>query len=181
MKRFSREVWLERARTRLVRLTETDQIAAERQWAVDYAAIKGLERVIEWLAERNILVDFIRTDSGRFLPSINRIEISAKGSIESQLYILLHECGHYMIEQSATTRQQFFPNGYLRIQEEVKGRNLIHKVDVIAEEFEAWNRGLKLAHRLKIYLDREQFDKVKARSLQTYFRWAMRRGRVLDE
>ncbi len=180
MKRFDRNEWLARCLKRFNRRAAVDKPSADRQYASDYHAVCGLESVIDWLKGKGISVDFLKTDSGRYLPTIFRIEISASQDPQTQLYTLLHECGHLLVETSKT-RYRDFPNGYLRVEQDVKGRDLLYKVDVIAEEFEAWNRGLKLAERLNVVVDRPKFDHVKANALKSYFRWASRRGRVADE
>lgn len=179
MKRFDRSVWLSACLKKYKRLAAVSKEKADRQYNTDYHAIAGIETVVNWLALRGIVVDFLRTDTGRYLPTVFRIEIPTSLDPATQLYTLLHECGHHLVEHS-TTRYRDFPNGYLRQQHEVKGRGLLYKTDVIGEEFEAWNRGLKLATRLNIYVDRDKFDLVKAKALRTYFRWATRKGRVSD-
>ena len=178
---FDREKWLKRARARLSRRGEEDRASALKAHAEDYLAIDGLRVTTEWARSKDIIVDFIKVQSGRFHSQSRRIEVSAHMAPVLQLYILLHELGHFLIEDEGPTYvADRFPNGYRRIMDDVPGRGPLHKVDVIAEEFDAWSRGLTLAKHLGIEVDRQVFDDVRARYLVSYFKWATRRGRVSD-
>jgi hypothetical protein len=150
--------------------------------ARDYAAIDGIQRVVDWATSRDITIDFIRTQVGRFHSQSRRVEVSCHLPPENQLHIILHELGHFITEdQGHNYIVDNFPNGYRKIDDDTPGRGQLHKVDVIAEEFEAWTNARRLAESLSIYIDRLSFDKNRAKYLTSYFKWAMKRGRVSDE
>lgn len=171
---------MRRARNRLARRSAVDRAAAEREHAVEYVAIDAMAKVVEWVRARGYDVVFTGGEAGAYNPKLNRIELSGRLSTERQLHVLLHECGHFLIEGIGDSRSKKYPNGYARIDEKIEGRDVIHKIDVIAEEFDAWHRGLRLAERLQIYIDTDAFNKTRAKMLMSYIHWATRRGRVVD-
>ena len=176
---FDRERLLRRARERLARRGPVEgKELAEYRHAVDYISIIGLEKLVGWLSKRGFILEFSNGISV-YDPAHKKITLTAKSSLEHQLYSLLHECGHLLIDKSGKA-MRMYTNGYPKIDYEVGGRDVLHKVDVIGEEYEAWNKGLGLAVRLGIYVRRDEFDRLKARSISSYFRWALKRGRVKD-
>ena len=179
MAAFSMEVWLRRVRNKLARRLPLDPEGAKLQYTKDHAAVLSLARVVEWAGSKGISVHFSRVNGGTYHERMKRIDVSSKGDPETQLCTLLHECGHYLIYRSGGKHK--FPNGYARIDEGIESRDALHKIDVIAEEYEAWHRALDLAKRLNILLDKQRFDEIRASYLKTYFRWALRRGRVSND
>ena len=181
MAAFDRARWLKRIRSKLARRGEVHKVEALVSHARNYAAIDGLEKVTAWAKKKHITVEFIRVSVGRFHSQSRRVEISTHLQPEVQLHTLLHELGHFLIEDLGPEVVAYrFPNGYRKIDNQEPGRDILHKVDVLAEEFEAWERGRELAKKLNIDVDRDAFDRDRARYLQTYFRWALKRGRVSD-
>lgn len=177
MASFDRSKWLRRARNKLARRGE----AGEPEHARDYIAIDGLERAVAWAKNNEITVDFIKISSGRFHSASRRVEISSHLQPEIQLHTLLHELGHFLIGNEGDAAVEYkYPNGYRRIEQDMPGRGVLHKIDVVAEEYEAWALGRLLAEKTGITIDREAYDKTRARYLQSYFRWALKRGRVSD-
>lgn len=180
MTAFSKGEWLRRARVRLARRAAVSKSEAEKQHALEYIAIDGIERVVAWAASRGLKVDFhSKIDVGRYYSGTRTVEVSSRFGPEKQLIIALHELGHYLIEAGGRTGE-LFPHGYNRIEEGNPSRDALHKIDVVAEEFEAWHRGWNLSKRLKIPVDRVYYDTIRAEYLKSYFKWALRRGRVSD-
>lgn len=179
---FNKSDLIRRARNRLARRAAHDQAQASAQHAREYLAIMGMEKVVNWASQRGLSVHIhSKVESGRYEENCRRVDISSRLNPEKQLAILLHELGHYLIgSDNGKTARARFPNGYRRIDDGEPGRDALHKIDVIAEEFEAWHRGWKLGERLKIVIDREHFDIVRSEYLKSYFKWALKRGRVSD-
>lgn len=160
MTTFDKSLWKDRARSRnkrcKVRLGE------------ELIAIEGIEKIIEWCNKRNIKVEFTRTDSGSFDPNTNTIEVNAWTSPEAQLYLLFHESGHYLVSKCGDRRVRFAGK---RLDNK---QSLVAKIDELAEEFEAWIRGRRLATRLRITIDDSKFEQYKAEALATYARHVSR-------
>lgn len=179
MPQFEKGEALRRARIRLARRGATSRKWAESQHAVEYLAIENLDRVVKWAKKRGLTVELHpKIDTGRFHSLSRKVEISSRLMPEKQLIILLHELGHFLVEAGGKEALlERFPNGYARISSGIPGRDVLHKIDVIAEEIEAWHRGWRLAERLGIFISRETFDTVRAEYLRSYMKWALRKGR----
>jgi hypothetical protein len=52
-----------------------------------------------------------------------------------------------------------------------KKNTLKYKIVCLEEEFEAWNRGKKLAQRLGLNVTQKDFDKTKIACMKTYVTW----------
>jgi len=98
------------------------------------------------------------------------ITINSQHNIETKVYVLLHEMGHAL-----AARGKYYAYKHSRANKKY-ARNVIDKVATVGEEFEAWDRGLMLAKRLGIQINRDKFDHEKSISLATWFKWALKRG-----
>lgn len=136
----------------------------------DKVAINGIRTVVEWCDARSLDVVFTRIHGGEYDANTKTITVSGRASPESQLFILLHEVGHHLIDTCGTSRARC-SKGY-----SLPGTNdnsMHFKVDTIEEEFEAWDRGRRLAKRLGIKLNSEKFNAYKVSSIKSYLQWAV--------
>jgi hypothetical protein len=99
-----------------------------------------------------------------------QIHINSRNHIEKRLYILLHECGHVLIDSGKVDRVYSLS----RETEAIVGERVSKKrrVAVLSEEIEAWKRGERLAKRLGIKINEEKFDKIRTESIISYVEWA---------
>lgn len=134
-----------------------------------------LQKLIEWCSSRKVAVHF-KDDSSKFVVDERIIIINKRKNVTGKLHTLLHECGHFLIEQAKEKNTRVynvkFGNGYEFFDDSKKNKTVTHKIDVLSEEIEAWNRGYSLALRLNLNLDKESFDKDKASAIKTYAFWA---------
>jgi IrrE N-terminal-like domain len=176
MAEFDPKVWVNRAwdrhtkrmdgKTPEGRLVETGRLTA------DLDAIKGIEAVVAWCNFRRIRVIFTSKSGGVYDPESREIHINSRQSIENQLYTLLHECGHLLIDDRSQTTEFRFRKGYYVLDEDVR-RSFVHRVSIVDEEFEAWARGRKLAKKLGVKINDDVFDELKAKFLKSYMLWAV--------
>lgn len=139
----------------------------------EIATINGLKAVIEWCNFKRIEVLFTnRKCGGGYVGENKVIYVNSKQSLEKQLFVLLHECGHLLIDNNADNAEFRFKYGYPASDPNVK-RKFVHRCTVIEEEFEAWHRGRKLATKLGIEIDDEKFSITKAYMLKSYMKWAL--------
>ena len=90
---------------------------------------------------------------------------------EHQVYSLLHECGHALAFNSKGYANQFPNLAAMRFKDaKVNTRRNAVKCEVIAEEWDAWNRGIKLAGRLGIKIDKDKYYNYASRWVMTYIR-----------
>jgi hypothetical protein len=98
------------------------------------------------------------------------ITINGHLAPEKQLFVLLHECGHHLIGNRST--HQRYGYGYSAEHSPKIKRTLLHRIDVLDEELEAWHRGQRLAKRLGIRIDLARYNQTRSRYIKTYVQWA---------
>lgn len=138
------------------------------------ASIAHLATVVEWCEGRGIEVSFSRRFAGVYEPSSMSILVCGRLEPEQQLHVLLHECGHHLVGDRKPGER--YGKGWNSDDPNTK-RTLVHRIDIIDEELEAWHRGLKLAKRLGIKVNLERYNVTRARYVKTYLQWATDRTR----
>lgn len=139
----------------------------------EIALINGLKELVAWCNLKRIAVEFTNKKCGGVYVGEKRvIYINSTQSTEKQLFILLHECGHLLIDNRTETTELRFRHGYPAEDPNVR-RKFIHRCTIVEEEFEAWHRGRKLATKLGIQIDDERFSAIKAHMLKSYLLWAV--------
>lgn len=134
------------------------------------AAVDGMVRVVEWCTQNDIDVAFVRHSGGNYVPG--KATVSCTLSAEKQFFVLLHECGHHLVNERVSERR--FRRGYVERDPRALRTN-VHRVDIVHEELEAWHEGLELAARLGLVIDIDRFNKVRAGYVLSYLKWALRR------
>ena len=131
--------------------------------------IKDFGTLNEWLISRGFSL-FQYTDAQNCVFWETReIHINSRMHIEKRLYVLIHECGHVLInsnrERTYALSKSANVSHFVKISK-------VKRVSVIAEEIEAWRRGERLASRLSVEIDLRKFDKFKTSCLMGYIHWA---------
>lgn len=175
MAAFDIELWRARAWSRYQNAIDASvgKSKATVRWDRDQSHISALATLVGWCAERGIEVKFCRRSGGIYYTNDKRIKINGRLLPERQVFFLLHECGHHLIGDKE--KHERFGMGYSQEDPNVK-RTFHHRCDIVDEEFEAWHRGFRLAKRLKLKINKERFDRTRAKMLQTYFKWAVKAG-----
>jgi hypothetical protein len=173
--RFDKELWRKRSWDRFQRLVRKQTKkeptrGAEAQWYRDMLYIEKLDSVVDWCASHGLEVSFAKKANGVYEPESKVITLSCRALPEKQLHYLLHECGHHLIGMKE--HHERFGKGYPQGMNPEVMNTFIHRVACLEEEFEAWHRGWKLANRLGLDVDREEFDKTRMDCLKSYIKWA---------
>jgi ribosomal protein L13E len=121
-----------------------------------------------WANSRGYYVDFARNGDDAVDRESKMISINTTRSLETQLYILLHECGHILVADSDK-----IVNGAEEVLCKYSQKSKIHRVFTVIEEVEAWKRGLRLARKLGISVDKTKWNKDVARAIKKYMEWAL--------
>ena len=88
-----------------------------------------------------------------------------------QMYSLLHECGHAIAFDSKGYKDNFPNLAAIRFKtSRISRRRNVVKCETIAEEWDAWQRGFKLARRLGIEVDKKDYFDYASRNVMTYVR-----------
>jgi len=88
-----------------------------------------------------------------------------------QMYSLLHECGHALAFDSKSYKDSFPNLAAIRFKtSRISKRRNVVKCETLAEEWDAWKRGFKLARRLGIEVNKEHYFDYASRNVMTYVR-----------
>ena len=175
MKEFDLQLWKDRAWKKYGRALTSGrpQARLELEWAVDLLLISDLFVINEWCKNKGLKVLFGKTSNGNFFPQEKKILISSHASLQNQVIILLHECGHYLIGELEDHER--FGMGYPQTDPGIT-KTFQHRLACLEEEFEAWHRGWKLSKRLNLRLNREDYDNYRIRCLRSYIKWSLKPG-----
>jgi hypothetical protein len=170
---FKNKTWKQRATARYKRAVASGSTiaeAAERQ-ARENRAIDGIATVIAWCTRRGLGVEFVSDKGGIYDPNERMIYIRTRATPENQLHLLLHECGHALVDMNGSSHSSIA----------TEDRSFSDRVLQVAEEIEAWRRGLKLARRLRLKLDENAYERIQLSSLKTYFKWVVSPELFVDD
>lgn len=140
----------------------------------DLRYTRSLNKVVEWCRSKGVTVQLHTASCGQYVPEDKTIFITQRARPEYQLHVLLHECGHLLIDKH--DKNDRFKRGYKGDADRHVNRTVTHRTDVVLEEAEAWERGWKLARRLNVLNDDDRlaYDRTRTLNLHTYFSWAVR-------
>ena len=132
-----------------------------------------IEMITQWAASKGYKV-IGKRDIDAFYEDEKEIVYSLwTKNPKNQVYSLLHECGHALAYESKGYQDRFPTLAKHRFKTaKVNPRTNTYKVESILEEYDAWARGLALANRLGIELDKEDFGKYASRWVMSYVRKA---------
>jgi hypothetical protein len=130
--------------------------------------LDSLMVVCIWLFDKGYSVEFGKDGDDALYQESKFISIKNTRSQEGQLYTLLHECGHILVNESDS-----IVNGREEVLDKYSSRSKINKIFTIVEEVEAWKRGLRLAKKLGIAVNKEKWNRDMARALESYMKWAV--------
>ena len=176
MSEFDPQTWVNRTWERhfkkVAGKSAEKRLVEAKKLTVDLDSINGIEAVVEWCTFRRVKVAFTTKSEGVYDSGLGEIHINSRQSIENQLYTLLHECGHLLIDDRSQTTEFRFRKGYYVLDDVVR-KSFVHRISIVDEEFEAWARGRKLARKLGVKINDDVFDTLKAKFLKSYMLWAI--------
>lgn len=83
------------------------------------------------------------------------------------IYSMLHELGHTVIHGKKNFAEKYYRTyeigGHVAI-------DLVASAQIMKEEIEAWDQGLKLAKKLGIKIDRKDYERYASKCLMNYMR-----------
>jgi len=122
-----------------------------------------IDVVVDYLEDMGIVVEFGGKVNGFFYED-DLIAISNRQSPLSRFYTLLHEAGHFLLR----TRDNRFVNSV----RSNRRKNKSKRVEVVHEEFLAWDVGLQLARELGLHVDDDTWINFSRKHLYDYIAWA---------
>lgn len=175
---FDSKIWKSRAHSRAARRGSKRRPATDSQLKRDYFFIDRIAAVVEWCAFKGIRVFFGKKPGGTYDTGSKTIMIVGRAAPEKQLYYLLHECGHHLIGYKE--HDERFGMGYPKAGDPDHNDTFRHRFACFEEEIEAWNRGWRLAKRLRLRIKREDFDRIRLICLRSYIQWVSSRTLLLN-
>jgi hypothetical protein len=135
-----------------------------------------LNSLIVWAEGRGYFIHFEKNGDNCICSTSKIIEINSSAPLRYQVYCLLHECGHVAIAENGSfwdyeKRPRYLYSKPPSEHEDPKVKE-IYRVYTVIEEAEAWKRGLNLAHRLGIPIDKEEWEAEMLDALGKYIDWA---------
>ena len=130
----------------------------------------NINKLIKWIRAKKWDIKF-----GFFIDEISYpekiISIDKRFKLENQLYSILHECGHLILLLNKNYINNypytFTVDNFLN-----KNKRLVnskrYQVELISEEIAAWEKGLLLAKKLKIKLNKATYRKESSKYIWTY-------------
>ena len=128
---------------------------------------KSINRLSAWVLKKyNVTVCFGSDLVNQFEPDLMEIHINTRTNLRARLHTLLHECGHVVIRSN---RKLFLKHFADRVDDKYdKG----YIIDILREEFLAWEKGLEIAKNLKIKIDTDWYKRHMQEPLWSYVEWA---------
>lgn len=169
---FDAEIWKQRAWARYTRAVQSGraQKVDETNWALEVLAISDLSQLVTWCTGHKLRVTFAKKSNGEYHSRDKQIIVSSHLVPRKQVVVLLHECGHHLIDGQDI--QDRFALGYSQVDPEII-KTFPHRLACLEEEIEAWHRGWKLAKRLSLTVDRDFFDEYRVKCLNSYIKWSI--------
>ena len=132
---------------------------------------EAIDSLVYWAETKGYVVDFSYDGDDSVDRESKVISINSTRSSETQLYILLHECGHILVSKSDKVVSG------KEVMDKYSEKSKIYRVFTVIEEVESWKRGLALANRLCIPVNKDKWNRDVARAIGTYMEWALKVGR----
>jgi hypothetical protein len=124
-----------------------------------------LDRIVVWAEERGYSVFFERDGDDSVDCESKIISIKSTNRLETQLHVLLHECGHVLVRTNGSAFQ------YDEVTGSYSEKSKTSKTFVLIEEVEAWRRGYLLAKRLGVSIDDKKWNRSVASAIWKYADW----------
>ena len=134
----------------------------DTNWEAQYNLLKA------WANKKGYSVRAERGTADCILFEDKIIYINSQAKYEYMFYTLLHECGHLLTDnrkQVFLEEHPLYPSDILdkRVQ-----KSKAFKVCLLSEELSAWRKGLRLAKRLDLYVDKYKYHNAMVDALWSY-------------
>ena len=133
---------------------------------VEYAKNQGFESI-------NLNFDGISTIFWYSVNIPNIIRIEGKHSIETKVYLLLHELGHHELRKDWVGFEKENPiiaEAEMEVGFKLR-RRIGYYVSCLEEEYKAWSRGYELGKSLGININDKKWFELKNKCIMGYIRF----------
>ena len=134
----------------------------EDLWHQEYNKLKN------WVESKHYTVKEMKGVEDCIVFEDRVIYINSRCKIENMFYTLLHECGHYLLNETKESFKETHPHYPSEIDDKRIEKSTAYKVCILSEELKAWERGWRLAKRLHLTVDQESYHKCMTEALWSY-------------
>ena len=130
--------------------------------------IKSLSKITKWINKKGFELKSGKEDCIYF--EQKTININFNKNDVHIIYSILHECGHLVVFNRHSYEREF---SNLIVSEDNKRvlRTNRYKYELLKDEMLAWESGLKLAERLKIKVDQDDYYLYASKCFMSYVKW----------
>ena len=107
-----------------------------------------------------------------YYPKLQKIYINSNNQWKDRLITLIHEAGHVLREFESDEEKKLRPS-LVHYTSNVKSKRQL--VCLLDEEICAWNKGKKLAVKLKIRFDERRLDIVSTECIMSYIKTSLQK------
>jgi len=135
------------------------KIGSNEYYEFQYKKLIKYCKKYNWkVTEKYNITDFVSLD-------LNHIFINKRRSAKNKVYCLLHEIGHILVARG-TYYDYIYQHRFC--EKKIKKKNSFENIITLDEEFAAWRKALILAKKMNIFIDRDDFERIKMKCLMTY-------------
>lgn len=135
-----------------------------------------MTKIKQWAAKKHIKFEVINNRTEKFNFETNTVEYNTNISKEKQIFGILHELGHFLVNHNMLTNDRRYTTQLEAIYDKRKAKSHAYRIEVLREEFDAWERGANLAKRLKLPICLDRMKKDATKWILTYCDWIHRRN-----
>jgi hypothetical protein len=124
----------------------------------------------KWLEQENLIL--LPGGDDEYHPEVGTVTYNKNNRLEKQVYSILHECGHHLIQGSG----EYIAKHKVQLDALTDGRktkSLRWRISCLGEEFQAWEQGKELAKTLGIKLNEKSYEDYVAKCLKSYCSWVI--------
>ena len=129
------------------------------------------QKLLDWIKKKGFTYEEGKQDL--YEPTEKKICVSKRLNKQNKLYSALHECGHLLVQRNVFSYEKRYKSQVDGIFDKRKCRSLRWRIDFLKEEYDAWDRGYKLAKRLKIPISKERYYDYASKCLESYCQWVV--------
>lgn len=137
-----------------------------------YEVVKYAEK-LGFQVERNSTISEVTWQAGIPLNKPKKIRLQSRSRAELEMFDLLHELGHHFLRKQWKSYVKRYPTTsaaeFTRGEERHNlTRRVAYKLELIREEYDAWDMGVEIASKLGIKLDKEAYNYHANRNIGSY-------------
>jgi len=129
------------------------------------------KRIVEWIKKKGYTFEL--SDKDLYDPDERKIYVKKRLSKHHRLYAGLHECGHLLVQQNIFSYEKRYKTQVDGVMDGRKRSSLRYRIDFLKEEYDAWDRGFRLAKRLGIYVNKDNYYNYASKCLGSYCQWVV--------